>query len=86
DWNWEKAQKDLKLLSELVGFRFRPYHEPILNPIDQLKPNPNYPDSSKLVDNGEGLEPQILIMINLSLGLHSFYLTICLDSNQTCSF
>ncbi|KAI7937650.1 hypothetical protein MJO29_014965, partial [Puccinia striiformis f. sp. tritici] len=28
DWNWEKAQKDLKLLSELVGFRFRPYHEP----------------------------------------------------------
>ncbi|KAI7965462.1 hypothetical protein MJO29_003560 [Puccinia striiformis f. sp. tritici] len=28
DWNWEKAQQDLKLLSELIGFRFEAYHEP----------------------------------------------------------
>ncbi|KAH9470667.1 hypothetical protein MJO28_003507 [Puccinia striiformis f. sp. tritici] len=28
DWNWEKAQQDLNLLSELIGFRFEAYHEP----------------------------------------------------------
>ncbi|KAA1136765.1 hypothetical protein PGTUg99_002578 [Puccinia graminis f. sp. tritici] len=62
DWNWNNAKQDLRILTEILGFKIEPYEEPspsILNSgLMSFEPNRSSLALSKLLNFNQVNRPQ----------------------------